>query len=159
MRKRLSELVQSRDNNFNLVRFGAATGVFFSHIFPLSGFGIKPGVLVLGYVSVNVFFIISGFLVTKSLTDRSDLLRFALARVLRIFPALILAVLFSTFVIGLAFTVLPKNEFLLDGRTHEYLLKNILLIIPGIPETLPGVFIHLPGSHTVNAPLWTLPYE
>ena len=89
MRKHLSDLVSSRDNNFNLLRFSAAAGVFISHVFILSGIGMKPGTAVLGYISVNVFFIISGFLVTKSLIDRSDIYKFTQARVLRIFHALI----------------------------------------------------------------------
>ena len=159
MRKHLSDLVSSRDNNFNLLRFSAATGVFISHVFILSGIGMKPGTAVLGYISVNVFFIISGFLVTKSLIDRSDIYKFTQARVLRIFPALILAVLFSTFVVGLGFTTLPKAQFLVDPATQEYMLKNILLLIPEIPEKLPGVFVETPVSRIVNAPLWTLPYE
>ena len=158
MKTYLSSVAASRDNNFNLLRFCAATGVFISHTFLLSGMGFKSAAVVLGYVCVNVFFIISGFLVTKSLIDRARISSFVLSRVLRIFPALIAAVLFSTVVVGLAFTELPKAEFLTSNNTHEYLLKNILLIIPGIPETLPGVFLNAANA-IVNAPLWTLPYE
>jgi peptidoglycan/LPS O-acetylase OafA/YrhL len=152
-------VVASRDNNFNLLRFSAATGVFISHTFLLSGIGFKPAAAVLGYISVNVFFIISGFLVTKSLIYRGNITKFVLARVLRIYPALIVAVLFSTFVVGIAFTELPIHKYLVNEHTYDYVFKNILLVLPGRPETLPGVFISSPNSSIVNAPLWTLPYE
>ncbi len=159
MKTPLSTLVASRDNNFNLLRFCAATGVFISHTFLLSGFGFKSAAAVLGYVSVNVFFIISGFLVTKSLVYRGNIAQFVLARVLRIYPALIVAVLFSVFVVGIAFTELSIYEYLVNERTYDYVFKNILLVFPRIPETLPGVFIDSANSPIVNAPLWTLPYE
>jgi peptidoglycan/LPS O-acetylase OafA/YrhL len=155
----LSSVAGDRDNNFNLLRFSAATGVFISHTFILSGTGFKSAAAVLGFISVNVFFIISGFLVTKSLLDRGSLKKFALARVLRIYPALILAVLFSTFIVGIAFTELPIKEYLLNPNTYEYVYKNIFLVFPDIPETLPGVFVNTSSSTIVNAPLWTLPYE
>jgi peptidoglycan/LPS O-acetylase OafA/YrhL len=159
MKTLLSSLVASRDNNFNLLRFSAATGVFISHTFLLSGSGFNPAAAVLGYISVNVFFIISGFLVTKSLIYRGNFTKFVLARLLRIYPALIVAVLFSVFVVGVAFTELPINEYLVNHHTYDYVFKNIFLVIPGIPETLPGVFIGSPNSSIVNGPLWTLPYE
>ena len=52
---KLSTLSNSRDNNFNLIRAGAALGVFVSHCFPFTGheFGGKPQLL--GYLSLNVF--------------------------------------------------------------------------------------------------------
>ncbi len=52
---KLSTLSNSRDNNFNLIRAGAALGVFVSHCFPFTGheFGGKPQLP--GYLSLNVF--------------------------------------------------------------------------------------------------------
>jgi len=159
MSVRLSTVATGRDNNFNLIRFCAASGVFISHLYPLSGHGALPPAAVLGYVSVNVFFIISGFLVTKSLLDRGGLPRYFRSRILRIFPALIAAVVFSALVVGTAFTSLPAGDYLLHTDTLQYLLRNILLVLPDRPETLPGVFAGEPYSSVVNAPLWTLPYE
>ncbi|MCK5360281.1 MAG: acyltransferase [Gammaproteobacteria bacterium] len=158
MNVQLSTIAASRDNNFNLLRFCAATGVFISHTFLISK-GLKGPAAVLGFISVNIFFIISGYLVTKSLVYRRNMYSFVQARILRIYPALILAVLFSTFVVGTAFTELPIKEYLLHSKTYEYIFKNIFLLIPEIPEMLPGVFVSTPGSSIVNAPLWTLPYE
>ena len=62
MNMNLSIVAGSRNNNFNALRLCAATGVFVSHLFVIYGMGVVPIAKVLGYVSVNVFFIISGFL-------------------------------------------------------------------------------------------------
>jgi peptidoglycan/LPS O-acetylase OafA/YrhL len=156
---KLSVHAQSRDNNFQLIRFGAATGVFISHCFPLAGFGATGKPALLGYISLNVFFIISGFLVTKSFLDREHYADYVGARILRIFPALIIAVLFSTYVIGLLFTSLSTSAFLADMNVHEYAFKNIVLFLPNIPNYLPGVFLNSEYRPIVNAPLWSLPYE
>ena len=155
---KLSTLSSSRDNNFNLIRAGAALGVFVSHCFPLTGheFGGKPQLL--GYLSLNVFFIISGFLVTKSYFDRGDVFSYLRSRVLRIFSGLILAVLYTVF-IGLFFSTLSPSEYLSNPLTHEYLIKNLLLAFPDIPSDLPDVFHDSKHLPTANAPLWSLPYE
>ncbi len=137
---KLSTLSNSRDNNFNLIRAGAALGVFVSHCFPFTGheFGGKPQLL--GYLSLNVFFIISGFLVTKSYFDRGNVFSYLRSRVLRIFPGLILAVVYTVFIIGLFFSTLSPSEYLANPLTHEYVIKNLLLAFPDIPSGLPGVF-------------------
>ena len=156
---KLSTLSNSRDNNFNLIRAGAALGVFVSHCFPFTGheFGGKPQLL--GYLSLNVFFIISGFLVTKSYFDRGNVFSYLRSRVLRIFPGLILAVVYTVFIIGLFFSTLSPSEYLANPLTHEYLIKNLLLAFPDIPSGLPGVFHDSIFRPTANAPLWSLPYE
>ena len=56
---RLADYVDSRDNNFNLLRFGAASAVFISHCPPIAGMGVVALTKLLAYVAVNAFFIIS----------------------------------------------------------------------------------------------------
>lgn len=157
--KKLSAFSESHDNNFNLIRIAAALGVFISHCFPLSGysFGGKPQLL--GFLSLNVFFIISGFLVTKSYFNRESTFSYFRARALRVFPALFVAVIYSVFVIGLVFSTLPINEYLRELAVYEYFFKNSLLILPSTPDYLPSVFLESKYRPTVNAPLWSLPYE
>jgi len=155
----LSEYSGSRDNNHQLIRFGAATGVFISHCFALAGFGATGKPALIGFISLNVFFIISGFLVTKSFIDRPSHWSYVRARALRIFPALLVAVLFSTYIIGLTFTNLPAWDFFSNIKVHVYALKNFILFIPDIPNQLPGVFLDSKYKPIVNAPLWSLPYE
>uniref|UniRef100_A0AB74UQ81 Exopolysaccharide production protein ExoZ n=1 Tax=Halomonas phage vB_HboP_4908 TaxID=3350578 RepID=A0AB74UQ81_9VIRU len=160
----LANYVPGRDNNFNLIRFVAATLVLFSHSFALSigSSDAEPLRATIGMtwgdIAVDIFFITSGFLIAGSFFARSNILAFLWARALRIYPALIIAVLFCVFVIGLAFTSLEPREYLTHEQTHRYLINNITLLW-GIEYSLPGVFANNPFAYAVNGSLWTMPYE
>ncbi len=155
----LASVTDQRNNNFNLLRFGAATAVIVSHSFILSGNEPNSLPRILGFVAVNCFFIISGFLVCKSLLHRRSMGDFAWARILRIYPALVLAVLFCVFVIGPFHTSLPLAEYFTQTLPYQFLVKNGSLVLGGVEYHLPGVFNAGPGEQKVNAPLWTLFYE
>lgn len=154
----LADVSTSRDNNFNLLRFGAAGGVFLSHCVSVSGHGFGGKPQLLGFISVHVFFLISGFLVTQSFFRRRDVVDYLKSRCLRIFPALILAVIYTVFVIGLMCTTLGVGDYLSDSSLYNYIARNILLFSPDLPFTLPGVF-ESAAMKKANAPLWTLPWE
>ena len=128
--------------------------MFISHVSSIAGLGVIPLTAVMGYQSVNVFFTISGFLVAKSLFTRNNMRQFFTARILRIYPALLLAVLYTALIVGLSLSSLSTSDYLSHPLTFEYLWKNILQLFWPTPTTLPG----LPWS-AVNAPLWTLPFE
>ncbi|MCH9698472.1 MAG: acyltransferase [Gammaproteobacteria bacterium] len=161
MPKTLSACLSNRDNNFNLLRFIAATLVLYSHCYPLSGIPGEPlGQAIrisFGNVAVDIFFVTSGLLVTKSLFDRKDIVFFIWSRVLRIFPALIVAVLFCVLVVGTYFTSLPLDDYFGHLETTKFIKRNITLY-NGVFVHLPGVFKHLPYT-AVNGSLWTLPAE
>jgi peptidoglycan/LPS O-acetylase OafA/YrhL len=98
MNNRLENFLGTRDNNFNLIRIFAAALVLYSHSFDLFGLTEPLGNLLghtFGSVAVDVFFITSGLLIARSLYTRNNLPAFVKARVLRIYPALIVAVLFT----------------------------------------------------------------
>jgi peptidoglycan/LPS O-acetylase OafA/YrhL len=156
-----------RDNNFNLLRLVAAMMVLISHSFALATgtitaepwhehLGITPGSL-----AVDIFFIASGFLVTGSLCARGNVPQFLLARFLRIYPGLAVAVLSTTLVLGLFFCTLSFGEFLAQRDTWRYVVRNILLVLPdGIfVWKLPGVFEDHISGNAVNGSLWTLTSE
>ena len=153
-----------RDNNFNLIRFLAATAVLLSHSFALAVGRSSAEPLrallgtTLGQIAVDVFFLTSGFLVTASLIARADVRAFVMARVLRIYPGLIVAVLLTTAIVGWHFTTLTPREFFGSPDTWRYVLKNATMVTREM-HTLPGAFEHTPWRHLVNASLWTLPYE
>lgn len=164
MGRALEQYVGGRDNNFNLIRFIAACLVLISHSFPLSiGSGAAEPLssmigMTLGAIAVDIFFVTSGFLITSSVLSRKNIVAFVWARVLRIYPALVVAVLFCVFGVGLFFSTLSSAEYLLNLQTLKYLVKNTILIF-GVNHTLPGVFIDVPYKEAVNGSLWTLPYE
>jgi peptidoglycan/LPS O-acetylase OafA/YrhL len=158
---RLAQVAQGKDNNFNLLRLLAALSVLFSHSFALLAYAEPFEASThksLGAMSVDVFFVASGFLVTASLVQRKDILDYAIARCLRIFPALWVMLLLSVFVLGLGFTNLDTNIYLSAPETMRYLWRNACLLF-GVDYTLPGIF---PDNHfraVVNGSLWTMQYE
>ncbi len=159
----LSHLINSKDNNFNLIRMLAAFAVLFSHSFALATgnaqneplrtlLGITPG-----HIAVDIFFITSGLLVARSLFYRKNLLEFAAARALRIYPGLIVAVIICV-LIGAAVSQLTINEYFSSGITLNFFLKNSFMLL-GDVQILPGVFDTAPFDNSVNGSLWTLPWE
>lgn len=158
---KLSEISSTESkNNLTFLRLAAAIVVFLNHCFPLTGrdepladkFGIT-----LGTIAVDVFFVISGFLITKSIVNsRSDKF-FIMSRVLRIYPGLIGAVIFST-ILGSFFTNLSFFNYITDQQIKIFLLKGSTLLA-GVEMQLPGVFIENPYKNAVNGSLWTLIYE
>ncbi len=161
---KLSNFTQGRNNNFNLIRIVAALAVLISHSFALASgssraepFRDSLG-MSLGIIAVNVFFITSGFLVTASLMNRQSVIEFAWARILRIFPALLVMLLLTVFGLGIYFTSLPVTSYLGSADVYIYFLKCATLITH-VPFTLPGVFAHNPFRFMVNGSLWTLPFE
>lgn len=158
----INDYVNDRKNNYDFIRFLAATLVIFSHAYPLTShegeFLLKLSNIQwsMGSMAVAIFFIISGFLVTQSFDRSSNLVKFIKARILRIFPGLIVAVLFGAFVIGPIVTTLPLKEYMTNSGTYNY-LKTIFLF--PMHWLLPGVFEHSSFDKSINGSLWTIPFE
>lgn len=140
-------------NNFDFLRCMAAIMVIYGHGWMLSGAG-GPGLWGVPFarVGLDVFFAISGYLVTGSWERGPRLGRFLANRSLRIFPGLIACVLLSALLLGPLVTTLPTAEYLRDGRTWGY-LRNIALYQQ---LRLPGVFERLREGSAVNGSLWSL---
>ena len=74
-----SQNMLRKQNNFSFIRIMAALMVLFSHSYPLSGSTGEPLSVVglsFGHVGVDIFFVISGYLVTKSVITRDDIYHF-----------------------------------------------------------------------------------
>lgn len=161
---KLADFTQGRDNNFNFIRMVAACAVLVSHSFALTMGTEKAEPLrdilgmTLGTIAVDIFFIISGFLVTASLLSRQSTIDFIWARVLRIFPALLIMLMITVFGLGLIFSTLPWLSYLSNAKTYIYLVK-CLTLFTGISTDLPGVFESNPYKNIVNGSLWTMPLE
>lgn len=147
-----------KDNNFDFLRFLAALLVVTSHSFWLYG-GPYPqlalfGDTAIGTLAVYMFFIISGYLISGSWLHSRSALDFVAKRLIRVFPALIVATLLTILLVGPLATALPLAEYFSAGRTWQY-LSNLLL---WIQFDLPGVFTANPFPTTVNGSIWTLPF-
>lgn len=159
-----ARVASSRDNNFNLIRLLAACAVLFSHCYPLAigPSGTEPlwnaVRMTGGSIAVDVFFVISGYLVTASLLSRGDLGKFLRARALRIYPALWAATLATVFVLAPIASTLSIGTLYSHPSTLLFLAKNLTLLF-GVRVTIPGVFESLPYPATINGSLWTLPIE
>jgi peptidoglycan/LPS O-acetylase OafA/YrhL len=154
---------QQRDNHFNLIRFIAAALVLYSHSYPLAGHAVEEPLhafgISFGQVAVAIFFVASGFLVTGSLQRARSIWVFFRARLLRIYPGLIVANLITVFGIGLWFTSLPHADYIAHGDVYRYLHRNSLLLFNPVQYRLPGVFEQNTYPAVVNGSLWTLPRE
>jgi peptidoglycan/LPS O-acetylase OafA/YrhL len=159
----LSEILKPDANNFGLIRLGLAFAVLVSHAFYLKTGTPKAEPLTawtghsLGEHAVQVFFFLSGLLVAQSLAHSRGLVDFATARVLRIFPGLIVCVLLTALVLGPVFTTLGAATYLADPGTYAYIARTVSLSTGLAP--LPGVFETLPAASVVNMSVWTLKYE
>ena len=159
---RLGELATGRDNNLNLIRALAATGVLASHAWPiaLGGAAAEPLETLTGFslggLCVMLFFAASGFLIAGSWERRPDPLRFALARALRLFPALAASLVLVALVMGPLVTGRGLADYAADPAVRSFLVRNLALVSP--QYTLPGVFESNPYP-MVEGSIWTLVHE
>jgi peptidoglycan/LPS O-acetylase OafA/YrhL len=109
-------------------------------------FGVVP--LRLGWVGVELFFLISGFVILMTLENCRDTLDFAVRRWLRLFPAMLIAsVLILAFDFYLGIGPLSK-------RTIIDAIPGFLFISPSLIHALTGV-----NLESLDAPFWTLYVE
>jgi peptidoglycan/LPS O-acetylase OafA/YrhL len=142
-----------------MLRIVAALLVLISHCYPLTGSQYEPFSQLGGYDTgggwgVTVFFVISGFLVTRSIIGRTAG-EYLKSRALRIIPALLLVTIFEVLVIGPAFTSLSLSQYFSHPLTISHLFNGSIF---WLNAWLPGVFEDTPGK-AVNGSLWTLPVE
>ena len=157
----LSSFTPGKNNNFNLIRIIAALAVLVGHSFALlrqpEPFSQLLG-MSLGSMAVDIFFIASGFLVAGSLLIKQSMSEYVLARILRIYPALLTMLLVTVFLLGAFFTSFSLASYYADSQIYLYLIK-CLTLISGVRYYLPGVFDSNPFKGAVNGSLWTLVYE
>lgn len=159
---RLADHTAGRGNNVLAIRFAAAAVVILFHCYALTDRWTDEPLYAafapmnLGVLGVQVFFVLSGFLVTQSWLARPALAPYAAARVLRIYPALVAATVFTIAVAG-ATGSLPWREYLASPATWRYFLRTATGF--DVVDKLPGAFEHNPFPHAANGSLWTLPVE
>lgn len=160
----LASHLRGRDNNLNLLRAVAASSVIFSHstVLVTGAFDSEPlrptlG-MSLGDIAVDIFFIVSGLLVTGSIARKNQIAGYAMARVRRIYPGLLAMLLIVNLPVGLWLTTLPWREYLGSWELRTNFFHNLFLIKQAW-TSLPGVVADAPWPHAINGSLWTLTYE
>lgn len=161
----IAEDLGGRRDNFLLLRLLAASLVIYGHASAIAGGDSWPDLFswlgwpdYSGGLAVDVFFVVSGFMVTGSYLRRRHVGEFLWARVLRIYPAYVVCLVGTALVLGAACTRLPLHEYYGSHAVVHYVSKNIELG-KGLVWVLPGVFIDNPKLHWVNGSIWTLPAE
>lgn len=149
------------DNFFTPVRLLFALMVLVGHAFVVTrgDSSLEPKIFfsyTASYLAVNLFFIASGFLVTKSMLYREDLVEYGSARSLRIYPALIAHVFFVMFIIGPFVTNLPLREFFTNPEFWTQPFQ--VLSFYETHMEMPGIFA-TNSEQIGSGALWTLRYE
>lgn len=161
-RPSLGQLFEERANNFNLIRVLAALAVIYGHAGAITGQGPADfflrsvGHKFIGGVAVDVFFVLSGFLITSSAMSQRGLTYYMTSRLLRIYPALIVCVLLSVFLLGPMLTKLDIGAYFHSRQTWAYLWQNMTAW--KTQYELPGVFL-TNHDHAINGSLWSLAVE
>lgn len=140
-----------KENGFTAIRIFCALIVVYEHFIVLTGINLP--ILELRGIAVNVFFILSGFWVTRSLYTSKSLLEFYKKRVKKIFPAY-LTVVFATAILLVFISTLTIRQYFTDSGFWKYLVANISTL-NFIHPSLPGVF----NGEPVNGSLWTIKVE
>jgi len=154
--------LEPQNNNLTLVRLVLASAVIVSHCyFQQTGIDetdwLSPWLGVpVSWLAVDGFFFLSGFLVFRSLVRHHDRPRFFMARLARMYPAL-LAFVLGTTLIGIAYTTADLRQYF-TGETLRFLLGNLSFI--KAYYSLSGVYCgDATTLCTLNGSLWTLPWE
>jgi peptidoglycan/LPS O-acetylase OafA/YrhL len=157
--------LERRADNFLALRILAAVMVIYGHASHLAPAVSSKDIFVRwhwgiysGDIAVDIFFLISGFLVTGSFLRKRDLYAFAKARFLRLMPGFALNLTGLALVYGLFFTTLPALEYLRNPEVWHYIGKNLKLGTDMVWR-LPGVFEQGVKVATINGAQWTLPAE
>ena len=158
----------SRRNNIGTLRMVGALVVLLGHSFVLSSAngrtvddvsswlaGFSAFGLGLPGIGLAMFFAISGYLVSASYQRRGSLLAYVEARLLRIYPALWVAIAFMV-IVGFILSPYSPAEYFKSHKTLVYVAGGASLF--DMNYLLPGVFDSNP-SDSVNGSLWTLPVE
>lgn len=157
----LSDFMDGRNNNFNLLRLLAALFIAYYHCYfmalgPAMDEKVFVGLYELSQITLNFFFITSGFLIALSFTRRSNLFSYFLARIVRLIPGLFILSLLICFVMGPLVTSLSLSDYFSSMKTWVYVPLTTAL---QPDRTLPGVFTSNINPNEIDEALWTLRYE
>src|SRR5688572_31383048 len=169
-----SDAFDPKRNAFAFLRMVFALLVIISHSYPLGAFGLDPIALITegqhtpGEIGVALFFLLSGFLITRSSLRSHSIGRFLWHRFLRIFPGYWICLLVTAFAFSPLFELIKHGDFSADSAL-AYVRGNWAMFhlnewsIGGImnlhPSTIGQALNDNPQPSGINGSLWSLPYE
>lgn len=162
-------------NAFAFLRMVLALFVIFSHSFPLAGMGTDPLSRIteerhsFGEVGVAIFFLLSGFLITRSGLRSLTVGRFFWHRFLRIFPGYWVCLLVTAFLFAPLFDLIKHGGLFSLEASWAYVRGNwamfhpngfsIIAVMNFQPATIGSALNGNPHPGAINGSLWSLPYE
>lgn len=149
----------NRSNNFDFLRLLFASLVIVSHSYPLTGKPEIIGVLTkeqlsLGSLSVDCFFIMSGYLIMTSLQRSKSPQGYMWKRLLRLYPAYIILLLLTM----LFLPVIYQGRNIFHEKTYWSYFPNSFSLYK-IQYNVKGIFENNPYPKAINGSLWSLSYE
>ncbi|SFI24222.1 acyltransferase family protein [Halpernia frigidisoli] len=150
----------NRKNNFDFIRLILASLVIVSHSFQLTKTKEILAVITnnqvdFGSLAVNCFFALSGYFIFISLKNSKTITNYIWKRLLRLYPALIVLLIF-TFIVLI---------FLYSGENYLVYIKNFIfyaancLSLYKVDYYISGIFLSNPYKGAINGSLWSLSYE
>jgi len=147
-----------KSNNLDFLRLVLATAVVFLHLAFLAKTPLTESVSEslhwLSGSAVSTFFIVSGFLIYMSYDRKKTIINYFWGRLLRLYPAYILLILFSSclyFIVGDGSSVGSYTSEIKYFVANGIFLNFLAPTIDGVFSTHPEPFI--------NGSLWTLKIE
>jgi peptidoglycan/LPS O-acetylase OafA/YrhL len=154
-------------NNIGLIRLLLAVAVIGSHSYQLClGPSASDPLAVLtsgqesgGSLAVNLFFLLSGYLITKSWLMSSSATAYLRKRILRIYPGFLVAIVVSAIIAAASSPNALAYFRGLLGRNDSLLRTALLLHNPNECLDHSAAFVGNPYPDAVNHSLWTLQPE
>lgn len=152
MRMKISKL-----NNFDLIRLLAALIVVIAHTADIAHYATFEFLSATfnSRLAVDVFFIISGFLIYRSFENSNSLVTYFQKRAKRILPAYVAVIVISA--VALAFISDLSWSKYFNAEFFKYIFFN-LATLNFLQPNLPGVFTNQ-EFQAVNMSLWTIKVE
>lgn len=164
----LQDVFDARSNSIGFLRFLFASMVLVGHSYPIGGFGeeITWGWTRqqenLGGIAVGGFFVLSGFLITRSYTTTTSVFRFLWQRFLRIFPGFWACLAVTAFVIGPLIWRTDHGGFsgyfdISKDSPVDFVVRNSMLALRQF--NVGDLLADAADPRNLNGSLWTLIYE
>jgi peptidoglycan/LPS O-acetylase OafA/YrhL len=151
--------VPLRPNNFDLIRLVAAVQVLIIHGFEHLGLKEKMDLIndsfrfwINAFPGVPIFFVISGFLISRSFERENRVKTYAVNRLLRIYPAL-----YVCFAVSILSVFIATPELILRTEIKDF--AGWCFAQLSIGQFYNPTFLRSYGVGVLNGSLWTIPVE